>query len=379
MKPDNRTSVLTALILTIFVVSGFSSYAGAFSATSFTTKEIATVPAGLNPQFFAYDSSNNLIYVANLDAGGTYTRDTVSVISGTKNIANITVGESPYGIIYDPTNREIYVADSAFYAQSGKGDDNAGVSVINGEKLLETIEIPACFLIYNPSNKFVYVVGQDLPGIYVFNSANSQVGNDSIQGQFPGCIHPVYDPSNKEVYAGYFDTNSIGYIVAISGTKVVADIKVGYLLDNWGQTVAYDPANGDIYASINNGTVVIDGSTNKLIGEIPITAPVGITYDPTNKEVYVAGRDNVSVISSSTNKVVSVVEVGFFPQYFAYDSTNHDMYVTTISNISVISSSNVIVKTITDGNQPAGLIYDPSNTYVYASNIGDDSVLVLSS
>jgi YVTN family beta-propeller protein len=353
------------------------------SASSTSIKLIATVPAGLNPQFLTYDPFNKLVYAANLDDGGTYARDTVSVISGTKNVANITVGESPYGIIYNPSNHEIYVADSAIYAQTSKGYQNAGVSVIKGTRLVKTLleGTVICFLVYNPSNNLVYAA--DEQAVFAINSTNTVVATISMENV--NCIHPIYDPSNHEVYVAHTDTNGNYYLAAIYDKQVVADISLGGggLLNSWGQTLAYDPANKCIYAS-GSGVIVINGTTNRLIGQIAVGGEIGIKYDPANNDVYVAGgefSDNISVISSRTNRVVATVNVSSSSFYFAYDSLNKDMYVTTGDGVAVISPSNKVVTTIVDSNQPQGIIYDPSNTYVYVSNFEDgiDTISVLSS
>jgi DNA-binding beta-propeller fold protein YncE len=321
-----------------------------------------------------------LVYVSNLDDGGAHARDTISVISGTGNVANVSVGESPYGMVYDPANHEVYVADSAFYAQTSKGYNNAGVSVLKGTTLVKTLlrGTPVCFLVYDPSDKLVYVA--DEGAVYAIDNENSIIGTMNFT---PNCVQPVYDPSNHEVYVAQVDPNSIDTsIVAIRGTSIVANISGVAARADWGQTLAYDPANKCIYASYGEGINIINGTTNSLVGSgIAISGPIGIAYDPANGNMYATGNDNVSVISSSTNQIIATVNVGPYSQYFAYDSFNKDMYVTTASGISIISPSNALVKTIADSSQPAGLVYDPSNSLVYVANFDDgvDTVLVLSS
>src|SRR5919112_1991383 len=76
--------------------------------------------------------------------------------------------------------------------------------------------------------------------------------------------------------------------------------------------IAVDPNTNRIYVSnSNNNTVsVIDGATNRVIGDpIPVgEGPFGIAVDPNTNRIYVSNyfsdNNTVSVIDGATNRVI---------------------------------------------------------------------------
>ena len=142
---------------------------------------------------------------------------------------------------------------------------HGGVSIINGVKLVKTIlaNYGAKYLVYNPSNKLVYVtVGY---GLAVINSStNAVISNLNLTyGQYYSNL--VYDTSNHEVYVSYM-THSVG-VVAIKGTRIVANVSIPTGAAGW---LTYNPSNKCIYVSDNQGqfVYVINGTTNKIIAAI---------------------------------------------------------------------------------------------------------------
>ena len=123
----------------------------------------------------------------------------------------------------------------------------------------------------------------------------------------------------------------------ISGTAVVATVRVGYLAHG----VAYDGGNGYVYVTdqASNTVSVVNGTT--VVTTVPIAnGPAGVAYDSGNGYVYVANSysNNVSVINGT--KVVATVPVGNYPDGVAYDSGNGYVYVanTGSNTVSVIST-----------------------------------------
>jgi YVTN family beta-propeller protein len=69
--------------------------------------------------------------------------------------------------------------------------------------------------------------------------------------------------------------------------------------------IAFNPNNGDMYVTneVSDTVSVIDGTTNTVIGTIPVgDLPDGIAFNPNNGYVYVTqfGRNTVSVIAPLT-------------------------------------------------------------------------------
>jgi YVTN family beta-propeller protein len=74
------------------------------------------------------------------------------------------------------------------------------------------------------------------------------------------------------------------------------------------------------------------------------------------------------------------IELGNSPEAPALDSANDKLYIPNYDSgtISIISSSNVVLKTITLGGNPADSLYVLYNNDVYVTNQGTDSVSVVS-
>jgi YVTN family beta-propeller protein len=100
----------------------------------------------------------------------------------------------------------------------------------------------------------------------------------------------------------------------------------------------------------SNTVSVISGSTNTVIGTIPVgREPFGIAFDSANGNLYVANfQDNtVSVISGSTITVIGTIPAGDGPAFLAFDSANGNIYVPNYHDVtlSVISTTGTVADT----------------------------------
>ena len=300
------------------------------------------VPAGNGPYGIAYDPSNGYIYVAN---EGVYPNfdDTVSVIDGATNniIATVTVGYAPYAVAYDAANGYIYVANGG----SGLGDT---VSVIDGTTVIATLVVGGGYqyaapdgLAYDSANQNMYVSLAGMDALAVINSTNRVIATIGIDNCFV-CI---------------FNTGPQG--------------------------LAFDPLNGYIYVGEADpyGTMaVVDGSTNTLIkvfGQQDISEINSVAFDPANGNLYAvsAATSTVYVIDSSTNTVnyIQTYLVDSFFDGIAYDSNNQNMYVASGSGVLVVidSSTNTVAGTITATSGAAGVAFDTANNDIYVANWDD--------
>jgi YVTN family beta-propeller protein len=73
-----------------------------------------TLPEGIVPRDFAYDSAMGEVFVA----GGVGSAIPVISDSSNKVVANVTVGTEPSGVAYDPAKGEVFVADTGSSAVS---------------------------------------------------------------------------------------------------------------------------------------------------------------------------------------------------------------------------------------------------------------------
>jgi YVTN family beta-propeller protein len=79
--------------------------------------------------------------------------------------------------------------------------------------------------------------------------------------------------------------------------------------------LAFDPVNGMIYATTDNGVAVINPKTDSQVTTISLPFSLGVAVDPSTGYVYVAvaSRDYVAVINPSTNTVVNEIVTGISP------------------------------------------------------------------
>lgn len=105
--------------------------------------------------------------------------------------------------------------------------------------------------------------------------------------------------------------------------------------------IAYDPANGDLYATeVTSDVAVIDPTTNTTVTLIPgiaTTSDDGIAVDPADGDLYVTGTrlGDVAVINPDTNAFDYTITVPGGPDglggdlhAITYDPADGDFYVT---------------------------------------------------
>jgi YVTN family beta-propeller protein len=203
----------------------------------------------------------------------------------------------------------------------------------------------------------------------------------------------AFDPTNNNVYVANFGSNTVSVIDG-RNNKITHAISVG---TNPNQ-VAYDPANQEIYVSDSGSTTVsaISSTDNNIVATIatdPVTpsngeyGPFWLAFNPTNDEMYVtnynfpSSSNTVVAINSTTNTVAATVTVGQNPIRLAYDPSNGCIYVADYSSgqISVISPSNRVVATISVPGNPDFVGYDPGNSEIYVASNNSNQVTAISS
>ena len=306
----------------------------------------SSVGGATNPVAMAYDSSNNYLYLL---FGGNYSSTgTVEVTDGQSIIAAVSVGNDPRAILYDPANGYVYVTNNQM------GGSQGTVSVISGAALVGTVQAGCgpTAMAYDQSDGYVYV-------------------------------------SNTGYVSSSFCTSS-DVVTVISGDSFLANVTLG----SYPGELAYDNSTGSVYVATGTGTVsIISGTT--VTATVGVAAgPSALLYDPLNGYVYVASSDQqsdragmVSVISGSDD--IANASVGPGPQSLALDAANGDVYVGCTgdvmggnSSITVIGGTKVVGSVpITRGEVATGpyaLQYSPANGYVYVANGGNDGLEVIS-
>ena len=137
-------------------------------------------------------------------------------------------------------------------------------------------------------------------------------------------------------------------------------------------------------ASAPSGTVRIFDTndvfvTSVIVGEISDD----IIYNSANDLMYVSNTagGSVTVINATTRTVITTVIglAGSVSKMTIHSPTNN-VFVIAATVVIVIGTDNSVLTTIaltTDGSAPAGIVYNPINDRVYASNNVDDSLDVI--
>ena len=179
----------------------------------------------------------------------------------------------------------------------------------------------------------------------------------------------VTQPANQVVCAGA-NTTAVNFAGSVSGTSFM-----------WTNN---NPAIG--LAANGSGNIPAFTATNTSTA--PLTGTVTVTpYKGTKAYAYIpnAGDNNVSVIDVSTKTLVKSISVGDNPQGVVATPDGRKVYVTNANNrsVSVISTAtNSVIKTILVDWNLTGIIISPDGTRVYVSgdqirviNTSDDTVV----
>ncbi len=243
------------------------------------------------------------------------------------------------------------------------------------------------FVLYNPSNGYVYVSNNNASSIDVFN------GNSVVQiistGTGSNPAEMVYDPSNGYIYVTL--SSGIGIINPSSG--MIGTILSGYYFG----AMTYDSSNSYLYATGNANVTVINPASDQIVQSIGLSfSPNGIAYDANNNYLYLINMNNarggnITVLNPQTGSTVAVIAVSYEPIWISYDAFNNEIYANGLNynlnaagmsiysvpgSVSVISGTS-IVKTITVGYVPGMMAFNPSNGQIYLSNLFSDNITVI--
>ena len=403
---------------------------------------IKSIPVGLEPSSISYDRINDYLYVGN------YVSNSISVINTANNsvVDNFSLGGHPRSIAIGPSNNYLYVAinnnisvlnaingtfiknitvgnaayciaydtsNGYFYVTNSKSN-NISIISASTNTVIDNVSVGICpiGITYDSENNLIYVVNLGSGTVsllasnaltqqsnggsgyvkYTLDLATNQLmsGNVKVNSALLNAFGEVSDSANGNLYLTTGGTqggaNDSVLVVNDSTNTIIKYIQVGY-----GETgIAFDSSNDCIYA-INDASYnisVINGTTNKLVGNITDTSGAGlynaIAYDPYNGYLYISsGNTNggtspsvVSVVNPINGTVIANIQVGKDAYGIAYDPSNHNIYVTNrgSSNISVIgSSTNSVISSIPVQGGPISIVYDPSDSNLYVSYAGSGS------
>jgi len=207
--------------------------------------------------------------------------------------------------------------------------------------------------------------------------ADVQTANITIGGT-PGAI--AVNPNSGKIYVE--DEYSSNLTVIDASTHSIAATVT--LPGTSGGGIAIDNNADMVYVLVTGGIAEVNGSSNKVVGEIPIDLVWGgLAYDPTTHVIYGATArqvaddnytGNLLGVDVSTGSVVSNVSLGFWAFSLAVDPLTHMVYAAgcinsfiCLSEVSVVNeSSKTVVNTLDLGSDYAPTVaINPKTDVVY--------------
>jgi YVTN family beta-propeller protein len=161
-----------------------------------------------------------------------------------------------------------------------------------------------------------------------------------------------------------------------------------------GNPYAVISVNGYLYVTLinDNAVAVIDTSTKTVIKTITLPGigsdnpnPYALVYDSYDNKIFVGepGIGSVAVIDPTSNTVTATIVIG--DKYYGtgwgicYNSVNHHIYVTNLAGsvTEIDGSTNTVVNTITLYSGLRGILFNPTNGYLYVCRYEGGWVYVL--
>ncbi len=302
--------------------------------------------------------------------GSTGAQSTSSVASlptaEVPTVETIPLGSAPYGSSFDPVSGDAFVAVS--------NADSVAVLDSQGHVLNEIpTGGPADFLAYNAANGLLYTALVGNNSVALINTTSGEVVSHISVPTSSGWM--AYDPASRTVYSVDREANSV-YV--ISGTTVTKTIS----LTGLPFAVAYDPSDGDMYVTNNDGAVfIINGTSGDLLNTLQLGGPssnlLGVAFDPHDQSMYVTSYTDGTVIVVNGSTIVRSLGGFNDPIGIASDAAGSTVYVVnsgnaTVTEVSASGSSNVPV-----GNDPREVVYDSAVGGALVTNYGNSTVSLL--
>ena len=146
-------------------------------------------------------------------------------------------------------------------------------------------------------------------------------------------------------------------------------------------SIAYHAVNNRFYVAnlIDDTVSVIDGTTHNVTTLTVGQRPLDIATS-NNGFIYVAnsGDDTVSIIDTQ-DQVSTITHLTGKPVALAYQEHTHALYVVAEETnvVYVIAPNLQLVATISVGNAPRNILYNPHNQHMYVGNRADNTYTII--
>jgi YVTN family beta-propeller protein len=216
----------------------------------------------------------------------------------------ITVGNDPCGVAYNSDDNLIYVANNGDGTVSVIDGLTYEVATINGVAGAHGVA-------YDSGHSLVYVTKRDSNELAVIDASTNTVSRTLPVGSQPHGV--AYNPTSHKIYVANYGDNTVTIIDANTMTTTTTILGLSEPAH-----IAVNEASNKVYVSNHgNGTVtVIRGSDDSEPPESPISlgssGPYGITADIWRNLIYVVSIDvanldapNLVTIDGETDRVKS--------------------------------------------------------------------------
>jgi DNA-binding beta-propeller fold protein YncE len=342
---------------------------------------VKQIVAGLGADAFALDPARGEVYIANQDAWNV----TVLAVSSGRLVANIAIGSAPSALTYASGTSSIYVENSWLGGSASlvSGSSNRISGSFTGPSGSGPFGPSAA---YDPTLGEVFLVDSGDHWVSVINdSSRAVVGTLAQPNGSVGPASVVYDARTSQVVVSYVVSGTLVVYNATS-RQPVANVSVG------GTPEWLAAGLGGIFvANTMNGTVdVVNDSTDRVVAWIGVGATPGpLAIDANRSELFVApyGSSNLTVIDAANDSLAGNVSLpgapgpSFgMPSDLAYDDAQGELFVTNPATNSVWvvnASTDALNLSLPVGDEPSSVLYDPSNGYVYVSDLASGSLSII--
>lgn len=326
---------------------------------------------GFMPSYVVFDSVNKLLYVSDI------ANYSISVVNSVSNSVVATIqfssSSTPLDMVVDPINGTVYA------------DVNSAIYLISGTSVIGSVspfpDYPAPYsMVYDNADGYIYTAFFYAPvngspptsgnysqigAVGIFNPAN----NSYVSVIHLGGITDWLSYANGNVYATGLMSNNI---TVISSTSIVKNISFPH--DS--VTSFVNPVTGNIYISAlsgTNSTNNVNALVQMIISSSNVYLAIPFTFNITMSSLL---NSDVYVVNPSTGSVVNTIHETILSEFMAFSGNGTAYIDNTITGAVQEVTPSFSVSTLSLTGTPTSTAYDPSNNYVYVTDMITGQVMV---